>query len=100
MNNRSIGLITALALVIGVGTGCWLGHPTQPAQAPAAIAQQKPLYWYDPMYPQQHFPAPGKSPFMDMQLVAKYPEDGGNPAQPAVQISQAFSRTLECAWRR
>ena len=30
------------------------------------------LYWYDPMYPQQRFDKPGKSPFMDMQLVPKY----------------------------
>ena len=28
-------------------------------------------YWYDPMKPDQHFDKPGKSPFMDMQLVAK-----------------------------
>jgi Cu(I)/Ag(I) efflux system membrane fusion protein len=30
------------------------------------------LYWYDPMRPDQHFPAPGRSPFMDMALVPKY----------------------------
>lgn len=29
------------------------------------------LYWYDPMVPGQRFDEPGKSPFMDMQLVAK-----------------------------
>lgn len=29
------------------------------------------LYWYDPMKPDQHFDKPGKSPFMDMQLVPK-----------------------------
>ena len=94
MNNTSIGLITALALAIGTGTGYWLGHPGQPAQAPAATAEQKPLYWYDPMYPQQHFPAPGKSPFMDMQLVAKYAEDGTDPVQPTVQISQGVQQNL------
>ncbi|WP_079228299.1 efflux RND transporter periplasmic adaptor subunit [Pseudomonas putida] len=94
MNNTSIGLITALALAIGTGTGYWLGHPGQSAQAPAATAEQKPLYWYDPMYPQQHFPAPGKSPFMDMQLVAKYAEEGTGPAAPAVQISQGVQQNL------
>ncbi|MCP8632922.1 efflux RND transporter periplasmic adaptor subunit [Pseudomonas mosselii] len=94
MNNRAIGLITALALAIGVGTGYWLGHPAQPAQAPATAAEQRPLYWYDPMYPQQHFPAPGKSPFMDMQLVAKYAEEGTDPAEPAVQISQGVQQNL------
>jgi membrane fusion protein, copper/silver efflux system len=34
------------------------------------------LYWYDPMYPQQRFEKPGKSPFMDMQLVPKYAGEG------------------------
>ncbi len=33
------------------------------------------LYWYDPMKPDQHFDAPGKSPFMDMDLVPKYADD-------------------------
>ncbi len=30
------------------------------------------LYWYDPMVPDKHFDQPGKSPFMDMQLVPKF----------------------------
>lgn len=34
------------------------------------------LYWYDPMYPQQRFDAPGRSPFMDMDLVPRFAEDG------------------------
>ncbi len=32
------------------------------------------LYWYDPMVADKHFEKPGKSPFMDMQLVPKYAE--------------------------
>lgn len=36
------------------------------------------LYWYDPMVPDQRFDQPGKSPFMDMQLVPKCAdEDAG-----------------------
>jgi Cu(I)/Ag(I) efflux system membrane fusion protein len=35
------------------------------------------LYWYDPMVPEQKFDKPGKSPFMDMQLVPKYADEGG-----------------------
>jgi Cu(I)/Ag(I) efflux system membrane fusion protein len=34
-------------------------------------------YWYDPMVPDQKFDKPGKSPFMDMQLVPKYANEGG-----------------------
>ena len=41
------------------------------------------LFWYDPMRPDVQFDKPGKSPFMDMDLVAKYrdevqPSDGQN----------------------
>ncbi|MBC7788180.1 MAG: hypothetical protein H7Z18_12325 [Methylophilaceae bacterium] len=34
------------------------------------------LYWYDSMVPDKHFDKPGKSPFMDMQLMPKYKEEG------------------------
>jgi len=33
------------------------------------------LYWYDPMMPDHHFDEPGKSPYMDMQLVPKFGPD-------------------------
>lgn len=36
------------------------------------IQEPEVLYWYDPMVPNQHFDKPGKSPFMDMELVPKY----------------------------
>ncbi|MDR2604660.1 MAG: efflux RND transporter periplasmic adaptor subunit [Desulfovibrio sp.] len=38
--------------------------------------ERKVLYWYDPMYPDRRFDKPGKSPFMDMELVPRYAEDG------------------------
>ena len=41
------------------------------------------LYWYDPMVPGQHFDEPGKSPFMDMELV---PKCAGEEATAGVQI--------------
>lgn len=43
--------------------------------AAAPSAPRTPLYWYDPMVPAQHFDKPGKSPFMDMQLVPKYGDE-------------------------
>ncbi len=43
--------------------------------APAAKTERPVLYWFDPMVPQQHFEHPGKSPFMDMQLVPKYADE-------------------------
>jgi Cu(I)/Ag(I) efflux system membrane fusion protein len=38
---------------------------------------KKVLYWHDPMVPGQKFDRPGKSPFMDMQLVPVYADSGG-----------------------
>ena len=68
--------LLAAAVVAGLalvgGSGYWLGtrHDGNSAAAPAG---DKPvLYWYDPMVPDKHFDKPGKSPFMDMQLVPKY----------------------------
>ena len=41
--------------------------PSAPAGRDCRVA-----YWYDPMVPDQHFDKPGKSPFMEMQLVPKF----------------------------
>ncbi len=63
------------------------GRAGDAASGPAA-AGRKPLYWYDPMVPEQHFDKPGKSPFMDMQLSAKYADDaGGSTGAPAGDIA-------------
>lgn len=50
---------------------------TMPDMAGAAEPQGggEILYWYDPMRPEVHFDEPGKSPFMDMQLVPKYADE-------------------------
>jgi Cu(I)/Ag(I) efflux system membrane fusion protein len=62
------------------------GRPA--AQPLASSTEKKPLYWFDPMKPQEHFDQPGKSPFMDMQLVAKYPDEAtGSTAAPDGSIA-------------
>ena len=33
--------------------------------------ERRVLYWYDPMRPEVKFDKPGKSPFMDMELVPR-----------------------------
>jgi hypothetical protein len=40
------------------------------------------LYWYDPMVADKHFDKPGKSPFMDMQLVPKYADGTDERSKP------------------
>ncbi len=87
------GLLTALVLA---GGGYWLGTRNAPAgTAPATPVTDAPqaLYWYDPMYPDKHFDKPGPSPFMDMQLVAKYPSAGQGDSD-GVRVSAATLQNL------
>ena len=57
-----------------------------------SASERKVLYWYDPMYPQQHFVQPGKSPFMDMVLIPKYASE--NSASAGVKIDPAMAQNL------
>ncbi len=84
-----------LALSAGGAGGYWYAqrqHVPAPETAAPTTPERKPLYWYDPMVPQQHFDAPGKSPFMDMQLVPKYADDADSAA--AVRIEPGIQQNL------
>jgi Cu(I)/Ag(I) efflux system membrane fusion protein len=71
---------TAVVVLVIVGAiGWWFG--TETSRHTETVSDRKILYWYDPMHPDQHFEAPGKSPFMDMQLVPKYQEDEVAPGE-------------------
>jgi len=84
---------TAIALVAGAaGYGLARLQPG-PAARPAATDPRPVLYWYDPMVPAQRFDKPGKSPFMDMQLIPKYAGEGG-AAAPGVAIDPAKLQNL------
>jgi membrane fusion protein, copper/silver efflux system len=72
-------------LLIGSGLGFGVSKLGRPA--PATQDGRKVLYWYDPMAPGQHFDKPGKSPFMDMQLVPKYADEA--EGAPGVRIDPA-----------
>ncbi len=90
------GVLAALVLA---GGGYWLGMRSMMSGAASAISprgEPEALYWYDPMYPDKHFDKPGKSPFMDMQLVAKYPEAGAadDDAADSVRVSAATLQNL------
>ena len=62
------------------------------ASVPAA-GEREVLYWYDPMVPAQKFDKPGKSPFMDMQLVPRYADDAAGAAA-GVRIDPALTQNL------
>jgi Cu(I)/Ag(I) efflux system membrane fusion protein len=89
----SVALGTALA-----AGGYWVGarragmqHSAAPAaqgDAKSTQGERKVLYWHDPMVPGPRFDKPGKSPFMDMQLVPVYEDeaaDSGVKVAPGIQ---------------
>lgn len=89
-------LLAGLALG---GGGAWLvlkdkdEHSMATAADPAAVAgsEKQVLYWYDPMVPDQHFDKPGKSPFMDMELVPRY---AGEETQGSISIDPRVVQNL------
>src|SRR3546814_14311646 len=51
--------------------------------------------YYDPMFPNQKFDKPGKSPFMDMQLGPKYADEaGGSGTGPGITVDPAARPSL------
>jgi Cu(I)/Ag(I) efflux system membrane fusion protein len=73
-------------LAVGAGGGFWWAHRSALPVASPAANERKVLYWHDPMVPDQKFDKPGKSPFMDMQLVPVYADGTGSDA--GVTVSQ------------
>lgn len=80
-------ILFVLITMLAAGAGYFAG---QRPQAPAAEAPpaRKVLYWYDPMVPDQRFDKPGKSPFMDMDLMPRYADDAPEEAGVAVSGRQ------------
>lgn len=74
--------LTLLAVLLGGAMGgYWFAGERAATQPASGGTERQVLYWYDPMVPGQRFDKPGKSPFMDMELVPRYAdeqqEDGG-----------------------
>jgi Cu(I)/Ag(I) efflux system membrane fusion protein len=94
----SLAIVGAALLLAGsfyagrhtAATGSPSMAPSMPASGTGNNGRQV-LYWHDPMVPAQRFDKPGKSPFMDMQLVPVYADDAGTPG---VQVSSAVQQNL------
>jgi len=70
---------------------------TTGAQKPGDVGPatgKKVLYWHDPMVPGQKFDKPGKSPFMDMQLVPMYADGGSASDAGTVTINARVQQNL------
>lgn len=96
MNARSNSIQWGAAavglLVLGAAAGYWGAQrasvsPQLPAQAPRKI-----LYWQDPMTPGRRFDKPGKSPYMDMDLVPVYADEASGNS--GVRIDARVAQNL------
>ena len=76
---------------IGMEQGMKMGGPGSGAPTAAASGEPKPatagrkiLYWQDPMKPGTRFDKPGKSPYMDMELVPVYEGDAADEGKASI----------------
>jgi len=75
---------------VGMNQGMKMSSPASGAGAPTG--GKRILYWHDPMVPGQKFDKPGKSPFMDMQLVPVYADGEGD--EGTVTINPRMQQNL------
>jgi len=89
--NILIGVIAGVALLALIGSWIFLAE----RETPPAEPERKVLYWTDPMVPGYRSDKPGKSPFMDMELVPVY-EDGvaTDDGAPAIMVSPQIVQRL------
>lgn len=91
-NKKWIG-VAIVTLLIGVAIGSGVTRLADSDDEPTAQAaeERKILYWHDPMSPGARFDKPGKSPFMDMDLVPVYADE---QTDAAVRIDPTVAQNL------
>jgi Cu(I)/Ag(I) efflux system membrane fusion protein len=101
-----LGLMIASISAVG---GYWFAmrrthtEPTAPAQTSTPAAKSQPvtgrrvLYWHDPMSPGTKFDKPGKSPFMDMDLVPVYADEAVNDGKITINAHTAQNLGIRMA---
>jgi membrane fusion protein, copper/silver efflux system len=80
--------------VISISAYRYLGSVEKAASQSSPPSERKVLFWYDPMKPDTKFDKPGKSPFMDMDLVPKYADEGGEQQSEGVRIDPTLVQNL------
>ena len=95
-----IRILCAVGMVVlaAAASGFYVGQRQTPAAAERSRpAERQVLYWYDPMMPGQRFDKPGKSPFMDMELVPRYADEEKPSAGVAISAGQQQSLGMKTA---
>ena len=84
----------AAAILVAVAAGTWImlsPGPGSMAGGETDKTERKVLYWTDPMVPGFKSDTPGKSPFMDMQLVPVYQDEAAaNVVSVRPEIAQSL----------
>ncbi|MCU6667373.1 efflux RND transporter periplasmic adaptor subunit [Enterobacteriaceae bacterium H4N4] len=89
------GMIMGGIISAGVFAYFSAAHSTTDVSPANKTESRKVLFWYDPMYPNTRFEKPGKSPFMDMDLVPKYADgDADASGAPGIRIDPTQSQNL------
>jgi Cu(I)/Ag(I) efflux system membrane fusion protein len=109
---KPVAVIVTLAVAaLAAAAGYWFGTRSAAPDATPAASQtasreapstppalvdpktgRKVLYWHDPMVPGQKFDRPGKSPFMDMDLVPMYADESADEGKVSIspRLAQSF----------
>jgi len=89
-----VALIGGILLLAGLAGGYWLARQriSAPIPAVAKSEEREVLYWHDPMVPGTRFDKPGKSPFMDMQLVPVYADETASDS--GVRVAPSVTQNL------
>lgn len=89
-----------VAFVLGAALMWMIARPDRAPTNVDAVAgastatEREVLYWYDPMVPKQRFDKPGKSPFMDMQLVPKYADEAEAAGDAGIRVDPRLVQNL------
>ena len=100
--NTFVSMLIGLAIAAtGTAGGYWFAmrrmhaEPAVPAPASASSDKSEPatgrrvLYWHDPMVPGTKFDKPGRSPFMNMDLVPVYADETGDDGKVTISARTA-----------
>ncbi|MBN3081249.1 efflux RND transporter periplasmic adaptor subunit [Pectobacterium polaris] len=87
-NKSLIFSLMTLAILSAGGVGYLVGKQQTPLSPSATEPERTVLYWYDPMVPDKRFDKPGKSPFMDMELVPRYADEAQDEGGITVSARQ------------
>jgi Cu(I)/Ag(I) efflux system membrane fusion protein len=93
MNKKWIIASVVVALVIGAVFGFGIANlRSVDKKTESAASGRQVLYWHDPMVPGTKFDKPGKSPFMDMQLIPVYADEADDSG--GVRIDTGTTQNL------